>query len=273
MDTLQRLEIEVDGICGTIQSYTNEAKINNTLKHLKEAVKTQNIEKLIYLLHVADKWYEEKINKIRRSNYVRNLEAHEDTRVQIKEFLSEISPVQSTLQHMQVQVPLQVKDSNEDVKKAKKLFISHSSKDKVICSAFVELLETIGIEDEMILYTSLPRHGIPGGMDIFNYLRDHLSDGITVFFMLSDNYYNSIYCLNEMGAAWVAQNNFSTFLLPNLSGEIEGVIDRNKKAYSLQEAIDLINFKNELVNTYSLQISETKWEDAKNKFLNIVNGL
>lgn len=56
-------------------------------------------------------------------------------------------------------------------------------------------------------------------------------------------------------------------------GEIEGVIDRDKKAYRLIQPIDLINLKNKLSETYSLKISEAKWEDAKNKFLKIVTEL
>ncbi len=77
--------------------------------------------------------------------------------------------------------------------------------------------------------------------------RNHIVEDITVFYMLSDNYYESPYCLNEMGAAWIALNDFSIFLLPNFSGDIRGVIDCNKKGYSLNVAHDLISLKDKLV--------------------------
>ncbi|WP_394223621.1 TIR domain-containing protein [Priestia aryabhattai] len=266
MNALKRLAIEVDGIYGTITDYSSEAYVKNIVDHLKSAVANQDIEQILYLLDKVDGWYRDNINAINSNQFVFNHKAHRNTWDNVKIFKEELA-------ELNVEVSSQIDDSKEVAEMTKKIFISHSSKDEVICSAFVELLETIGIADDIILYTSSPRHGIPGDMDIFNYLRDHLSDGITVFYMLSDNYYNSVYCLNEMGAAWVAQNDFSTFLLPNFSGEIEGVIDRNKKAFRLEQAIDLINLKNKLVTTYSVQISEAKWEDAKNKFLKIINEL
>ncbi|WP_427125065.1 toll/interleukin-1 receptor domain-containing protein (plasmid) [Priestia megaterium] len=264
MNALKRLAIEVDGIYGTITDYSSEAYVKNIVDHLKSSVANQDIEQILYLLNKVDDWYRDNINEINNNQFVFNHKAHRNTWENVKIFKEELI-------ELNTEVSSQIGDSGEVAEMTKKIFISHSSKDEVICSAFVELLETIGIADDIILYTSSPRHGIPGDRDIFNYLRDHLSDGITVFYMLSDNYYNSTYCLNEMGAAWVAQNDFSTFLLPNFSGEIEGVIDRNKKAFRLEQAIDLINLKNKLVTTYSAQISEAKWEDAKNKFLKIVN--
>jgi len=156
-----------------------------------------------------------------------------------------------------------------DKKEFSKIFISHSSLDKEICDAFVNLLEGIGIPEENIIYSSSPRHGVPANEGIFHFLRQHIAEGITVYYMLSDNYYESVYCLNEMGAAWVTQSDSSTFLLPNFTGQIKGVIDHNKKAYNLREPLDLIKLKNILVKQNNLQISELKWEEIKNRFLNI----
>ncbi|MCH7323824.1 TIR domain-containing protein [Solibacillus sp. MA9] len=155
---------------------------------------------------------------------------------------------------------------------SKKIFISHSSKDRTICDAFIDLLEGIGLSENVILYSSSSRHGIPGDIDIFEYLRGHLDGGINVYYMLSDNYYQSVYCLNEMGAAWVKQNDSSTFLLPNFTKSIEGVIDNKKKAFTLNNPIDLVYLKNKLIAEFKIEVSEAKWEEIKNKFLNTVNA-
>ncbi|UYY99650.1 TIR domain-containing protein [Peribacillus frigoritolerans] len=152
-----------------------------------------------------------------------------------------------------------------------KIFISHSSKDEIFCTAFVDFLEGIGIPEDMILYTSSPRHGIPGDENIFKYLRNHIAEGITVFYMLSDNYYQSPYCLNEMGAAWITQNDFSTFLLPNFTEGIKGVIDSDIKAYTLSVPYDLISLKAKLTKQFNLKVSDGKFEDLKSKLLNSVS--
>jgi hypothetical protein len=266
LDIFKELEIEIEGICGTIKGYTSEPYINNVLNQLKKAVEIQDRDSVLFLLRKIQNWYNDNISVILSNRFVSNHKIHLDLKENIGKYIDELPAVikLSELINNKIEGSIQV---------TKKIFISHSSKDEIVCSAFVELLETIGISDELILYTSSPRHGVPGDVDIFEYLRKHLSEGITVFYMLSDNYYNSVYCLNEMGASWVVQNDFSTFILPNFSVKIDGVIDKNKKAYYLNAPIDLIHLKNKLVDNFTLQISETKWEDAKNKFLKIVDNL
>ena len=265
MDALKRLEIEVEGICGTIKSYTSAPNITNILEQLKMAVKIKDIEKIIYLLNKIDSWYKDNLYKINANQFVRNIEEHIEIQENIKNYIKEILTVDY--------LELENEQKELENKLKKKIFISHSSKDEMICSAFVELLETIGISDTEILYTSSARHGVPGDDNIFDYLRDHLSDGITVFYMLSDNYYDSVYCLNEMGASWVIQNDFSIIMLPNFDGQIKGVIDKDKKGYNLRQPIELIQLKNKLTEKFSCNVSEEKWEDAKNKFLSIVNNV
>ncbi|PFM59524.1 TIR domain-containing protein [Bacillus cereus] len=153
-----------------------------------------------------------------------------------------------------------------------KLFISHASADKKVCDAFVDLLEDLGVPEEDILYSSSSRHGIPGGMDIFEYLRNNISNGITVYYMLSDNYYKSAYCLNEMGAAWVTQNDSSTFILPEFTVGIKGVIDSGKKAFTLSDPVELIQLKDKILEEFGGKISEKKWETVKSKFLETIKG-
>lgn len=154
----------------------------------------------------------------------------------------------------------------------KKFFISHSSEDEKICTAFVNMMEHLGVSEDDILYTSSDRHGVPGDEDIFKYLGSHIKQGITVFYMLSDNYYKSPYCLNEMGAAWIVRNDSSIFTLPNFNGEFKGVIDGNKKAYNLKSNQDLLAIKNKILDLSGGSISEKKWIDIKDEFSNIVQN-
>nr|WP_237458521.1 toll/interleukin-1 receptor domain-containing protein [Pontibacillus yanchengensis] len=173
---------------------------------------------------------------------------------------------------MKKEAPLNFKQSENSKPGSKplkqKIFISHSSDDKEVCKAFVDFLERLGIEEDQILYSSSSRHGIPAEMDIFNFLRGEIDGGITVYYMLSDNYYSSPYCLNEMGAAWVKQNDSKTFILPNLTGGIRGVIDDGNKGYALNDSYDLIQLKNNLCKEFNLKVTEGKFDDIKQNLLN-----
>lgn len=96
----------------------------------------------------------------------------------------------------------------------KKVFLSHSNKDKLYGDAVVALLMKIGLGVEQILYSSDPACGIPIGKDIYDYLRNTIHDGAYMVYLLSDHYYDSIACMNEMGAAWMCQNDFLLLATP-----------------------------------------------------------
>lgn len=96
-----------------------------------------------------------------------------------------------------------------------KIFISHSSKNKEYGEALVELLTGVGIEAEQIIFTSNDAYGIPTGQNIFNWLKSRIAEKPHVVYLLSPEYYSSIACLNEMGAAWVVENEHTMIFTPN----------------------------------------------------------
>ena len=89
MNFFQRLAIECDGICGTIDEYTDDSKVMNYLSKLQEAVAEANYDTIMYTLSGIDKWYEENIGAISSNEYVFNLESHQKNMQLIKEILSE----------------------------------------------------------------------------------------------------------------------------------------------------------------------------------------
>lgn len=103
---------------------------------------------------------------------------------------------------------------NMDGANIKRIFISHASKDRPFGDAVVSLLRGIGLAQNQIIYTSDPNYGIPPGQNIFDFLRDQINNDTYMIYLLSNNYYNSVVCLNEMGAAWVRQTDAQMLLLP-----------------------------------------------------------
>ena len=91
----------------------------------------------------------------------------------------------------------------------KKIFISHSSKDKAIVQLFVDdiLQLGVGIKPEQIFCTSIEDMGIKNGEDIRKHIHNNIKNADYSFLLISNNYKNSEICLNEMGAVWAYDNN------------------------------------------------------------------
>lgn len=156
----------------------------------------------------------------------------------------------------------------EDTKKMK-LFISHKSEDKELINGFVDLLISIGFSSDNLIYTSKPGYGIPLGMPIYEYLKKTLNNDVVIIYMLSNNYYKSPACLNEMGGAWVNSSKGYVFMLPLFTyQEIDGAIDPRAIASKLDDSLKLTELKNELVDQFKIsRPSDIVWEDNKSKYL------
>ena len=118
-----------------------------------------------------------------------------------------------------------------------KIFISHSSKDVKYVEPIVELLADIGMTNDNLFCSSIPDYGIPLNQDIYEYLSSLFSENeLYVIFVLSSNYYGSPACLNEMGAAWVLKNEYTSILLPKFEyQEIDGAVNPNKIGMKLDD--------------------------------------
>jgi hypothetical protein len=94
--------------------------------------------------------------------------------------------------------------------------------------------------------------------------------------MLSQNYYESAACLNEMGAVWMRQSQYYTILLPGFHfEEIKGAINPTKKALHLEwpeEKLkgELTILKDQLSEIFSLQMSEPTWEKYRDDFIHSI---
>lgn len=159
--------------------------------------------------------------------------------------------------------------------KTPKIFISHSSKDIAYVEKIVALLEDIGLNENQIFCSSVVGYGIPLDEDIFDYLRQQFqSHKLHVILILSENYYKSVPCMNEMGAAWVLQSQYTTILLPGFEfKEIEGAINPRKIALKLDSEVDekrvkLGQLKDILIEEFQLAtITDVRWERKRERFL------
>lgn len=149
----------------------------------------------------------------------------------------------------------------------KKIFISHSSLDAPICNLFEQLLVCSGIPRDWIVCSSVAGTHVPTGENLLNFLKDSLSNEHTiVFFLLSEKFYKSVICLNEMGATWVQNIKYFSILLNGFKrSDIKGCIDKDEINISLSKYDDLSiaqtwDLKRELENRFSLTLDNLQWQ-------------
>lgn len=121
------------------------------------------------------------------------------------------------------------------------IFISHASKDREYVKELVNLLTTLNVTN--IVCSSLHGYHIPNDVDIYEYLAQNLNRTGRVIFVLSKNYYDSAACLNEMGACWILNKNYTTILTPNFEfKEIAGAVNPNQMSFKLNDEDRLCEF-------------------------------
>jgi len=163
--------------------------------------------------------------------------------------------------------------------KSPKVFISHSSQDKDYVSCLVDFLEDIGLTQEQLFCSSIPGYGIPLDEDIYDYLKQQFQEhNLHVILVLSDNYYQSVACMNEMGAAWILQNKYTTILLPGFEfKEVKGAINPRKIGLKLDSDLTEVKEKlGQLKDTLSQEfglapISDVRWERKRDAFISAIS--
>lgn len=162
----------------------------------------------------------------------------------------------------------------EEESDEKILFISHSSKDIEYVKEFVNLLENIGINSrEQLFCSSLVGYDIPSGENIYDFLKKQFNKQIYVICLLSENYYSSPACMNEMGAAWIKSKKCKAILLPGFKySQITGAIDASKIWFYLSDKSRITELKEELEIEFALnKIEISKWIIKLDEYINNIN--
>lgn len=87
MTAIQELEIEYDGMLGTIKQYSCDPYVISYLNKLKSAIQREDFEMIRIMINKLDEWYAENINAIEENRWVINLDSHHKTQRLLKEFL------------------------------------------------------------------------------------------------------------------------------------------------------------------------------------------
>lgn len=111
---------------------------------------------------------------------------------------------------------------NKEMKKGK-IFISHSSKNKIIVNKFCDLILDNGLNINLVedvFNTSLEGSKPKNGEDFRNRIKNELLSANLVLQFISTEYRESQVCLNEMGAAWVLSDNVIPLIIEKDNYEV-----------------------------------------------------
>lgn len=155
---------------------------------------------------------------------------------------------------------------------AKKIFISHSSKDKDVMERFTDYILQLGIglNPEDIFCTSIEDMGIKNGEDIRRHIRENVQSADFSFLMISKNYKESEICLNEMGAVWAANNRVRYYILPNVDFKDIGWLCDAYKADKLFDPVVLDAMAKELADFYGLPNKGVTWSRQRQNFMDFL---
>jgi hypothetical protein len=162
-------------------------------------------------------------------------------------------------------------DSKTRKESIKKIFISHSSKNNGYGNLLVELLRSIGVKENEIIYTSNVAYGIPVAQNIFNWLKSQIEEKPFVIYLLSKEYYESVACLNEMGAAWIVENEHAAIFTPNFnftSKEFQnGALDPREIGFKIDDEDRIMSFIQMLSKNFEITGNPVIISQSVKKFI------
>lgn len=133
----------------------------------------------------------------------------------------------------------------------------------------VDLLETgIGIPDSDIFCSSLEGLGIPSGTNFVDFIREQISEPKVVILLLTPEYFNSNFCLCELGASWVLCHKIIPLLVPPLKYSDVKAVLTGIQVHKINDKSDLNEMQSELTSVLNIQgKSFVRWEVKRDKFL------
>ena len=158
---------------------------------------------------------------------------------------------------------------------SRSVFISHAVQDRKLAAEMVTLIEEgIGVPESEIFCSSLKGYGIPTGQNFVTYIKHQLLEPKVVVLLLTPAYFESKFCLSELGAAWIKSHAIFPVLVPPLQySDVKDVL-LGTQVIKIDDDIGY----NELLETLREQVkcetkSGTKWDTKRRAFLKAIEPL
>lgn len=130
------------------------------------------------------------------------------------------------------------KGTKMEEKELSKIFISHRSTDKAIADAIFDFFIATGIPREKIFCSSLPGNDVKQKISVE--VKNTIKNSCVNIAILSNEYYQSAYCLNESGIIWFQDVPAIPVALPEIEPtNMIGFLDSDYKIRRLDNADDI----------------------------------
>ena len=270
-------------------------KLVKEITQIESKFRTYNYEEIIYDNPDFIRWLEEvkyilhHFHRTTQSTYIEDIISeqglvchfdgmHYDERESFEKLKSSLIVIMNDIDSYYIDTIVTKGDASM---KKPMLFISHASADIKYVQPLVELLADIGLNNETMFCSSVPDYHIPMDNDIYDYLKSLFDNyDLHVVFMLSDNYYKSAACLNEMGASWVLRKRYSTVLLPKFDfSAIKGAVNPTQISLKLDNdnidelKVRLGELKDIISNEFGISVPSNRWEKKRDTFISTINSL
>ena len=271
INAYNKLKYEFSGIRAVVEEYTDSGFVINFLNGLEQGINFNDKAKVKYYLRELFNWYEKNWTNICNNEYVNNIDEHERNKQLIKEICEGIDDCDFLKND-------EVHECNQSVEPL--ILLSHRSTDKKYGDAIEKLLSSIGIKNNQLIYTSHPLHKIPLDKNIYEYLRESFGRKIFVIVLWSNEYLDSPACLNEMGAMWVTQSDYTNIYVPSFDFTnpkyYQCAVDKNKMGAVLDGSDNckagIIELKNKLVEMFGLNVDENQWIYSLDQFIEDISN-
>ncbi|UWM74984.1 TIR domain-containing protein [Rhizobium sp. WSM4643] len=142
-----------------------------------------------------------------------------------------------------------------------KVFISHATADAALAKLVVNFLkEAVGVRDADIFCSSLPGHSIPLMEDFNLYLKNQIEQPSIVLALLTPAYFDSDFCLMELGAAWSRSLKTLAVVAPEISFDLVTKTLGLKQAWLINDHSRLSEFRDAFKELALESRSSATWE-------------
>ena len=151
------------------------------------------------------------------------------------------------------------------------LFISHSATDKELVGALVTLLQTgLSVPAKRIFCTSLEGMGVQAGRDFRQYIKDKLQRPALVVSVVTPAYYESAFCLCELGATWAMSHEAFPLIVPPITYDDLRAVLGGVQVGKIDVGTDLDALKDAVEKALELERQPTpRWSAQRDTFLKV----
>ncbi|GAO01446.1 hypothetical protein PSR1_00300 [Anaeromyxobacter sp. PSR-1] len=122
---------------------------------------------------------------------------------------------------------------------------------------------------KQIFCSSEKGQGIKPGAEFKDSIKNNLNDADTVVALISDNYYNSAFCMCELGGAWLTSKDFIPVLVPPATYSGMKAVLNGLQALKIENEKDLDELRDELIKRLSIESPHgtPRWCERRDDFL------